>query len=66
MYPTKKLICFDLDGTRYWLATGDERLKPVIDNAFKYYYESDINHFRCFGGAMDCASIALKNTSVAR
>jgi hypothetical protein len=62
---TGEVVTYNGDGggfmlmglVRYWLATGDERLKPVIDNAFKYYYESDINHFRCFGGAMDCASI---------
>ena len=62
---TGEVVTYNGDGggfmlmglVRYWLATCDERLKPVIDNAFKYYYESDINHFRCFGGAMDCASI---------
>ena len=62
---TGEVVTYNGDGggfmlmglVRYWLATGDERLKPVIDNAFKYYYERDINHFRCFGGAMDCASI---------
>ena len=42
---------------RYHHATGDERILPVIEKAFDYYYTKDINHFRCFGGAMDCSSI---------
>ncbi len=42
---------------RYWRMSGDDTLLPIIDNAFNYYYTHDIDHFRCFGGAMDCASI---------
>ena len=42
---------------RYWLMSGDDSLLPIIERAFEYYYTQDINHFRCFGGAMDCASI---------
>lgn len=42
---------------RYWMMSGDESLVPIIERAFDYYYTQDINHFRCFGGAMDCASI---------
>ncbi len=42
---------------RYHALTGDERILPVVERAFDYYYRQDINHFRCFGGAMDCASI---------
>lgn len=42
---------------RYWRMSGDDSLLPIIDNAFHYYYSRDIDHFRCFGGAMDCASI---------
>lgn len=62
---TGEVVTYNGDGggfmlmglVRYWLANGGDQLKSVIDNAFRYYYESDINHFRCFGGAMDCASI---------
>ena len=62
---TGEVVTYNGDGggfmlmglVRYWLANGGNQLKSVIDNAFRYYYESDINHFRCFGGAMDCASI---------
>ena len=61
---TGEVVTYNGDGggfmlmglVRYWLHTGDDALKPVIDNAFRYYYEADINDFRCFGGAMDCAS----------
>lgn len=42
---------------RYHHLTGDERIMPVIERAFDYYFTKDIDHFRCFGGAMDCASI---------
>ena len=42
---------------RYHSLTGDERILPVIDKAFDYYYTQDIDNFRCFGGAMDCSSI---------
>ena len=42
---------------RYWQMSGDDTLLPIIDNAFNYYYTHDIDQFRCFGGAMDCASI---------
>lgn len=42
---------------RWWQLTRDEKLLPVIDRAFDYYYRSDIDYFRCAGGAMDCASI---------
>ena len=42
---------------RYWLMSEEESLLPIIERAFNYYYTQDINHFRCFGGAMDCASI---------
>ena len=42
---------------RYWQMSGDNSLLPIIENAFNYYYTQDIDHFRCFGGAMDCASI---------
>ena len=62
---TGEVVTYNGDGggfvlmglVRYWLANGGEGLKAIIDNAFRFYYESDINHFRCFGGAMDCASI---------
>ena len=62
---TGEVVTYNGDGggfmlmglVRYWIANGGDKLKFVIDNAFRYYYESDINHFRCFGGAMDCASI---------
>ena len=62
---TGEVVTYNGDGggfmlmglVRYWLANGGDQLKSLIDNAFRYYYESDINHFRCFGGAMDCASI---------
>ena len=62
---TGEVVTYNGDGggfmlmglVRYWLANGGDHLKTIIDNAFRYYYESDINHFRCFGGAMDCASI---------
>ena len=42
---------------RYHELTGDERILPVIERAFAYYYEKDIDLFRCVGGAMDCSSI---------
>ena len=42
---------------RYWQMSGDDSLLPIIEKAFEYYYAQDIDHFRCFGGAMDCASI---------
>ena len=62
---TGKVVTYNGDGAgfmimglaRYHALTGDERILPVIDKAFRYYYEHDIDHFRCFGGAMDCASI---------
>lgn len=62
---TGKVVNYNGDGggfvlmglVRYWLMSGDDSLVPIIDNAFQYYYSNDINYFRCFGGAMDCASI---------
>ena len=42
---------------RYHQLTGDERILPILERAFDYYYTKDINHFRCYGGAMDCSSI---------
>ena len=42
---------------RYHALTGDERILPVIERALSHYYSQDIDHFRCFGGAMDCSSI---------
>ena len=62
---TGKVVNYNGDGggfvlmglVRYWQMSGDDSLVPIIDNAFRYYYTHDIDHFRCFGGAMDCASI---------
>ena len=42
---------------RYWQLTRSERVRAAIRKAFIYYYTSDINHFECKGGAMDCSSI---------
>ena len=62
---TGEVVTYNGDGAgfalmglaRYHHATGDERILPAIEKAFAYYYEKDIDYFRCFGGAMDCASI---------
>ncbi len=62
---TGEVVTYNGDGAgfammglaRYHALTGDERILPVIEKAYRYYYENDIDHFRCFGGAMDCASI---------
>lgn len=62
---TGKVMSYNGDGggyvlmglVKYWEMTHDDSLIPVIDKAFEYYYRTDINSFRCFGGAMDCASI---------
>ena len=62
---TGEVVTYNGDGAgfmlmglaRYHALTGDERILPVIEKALHYYYAQDINHFRCFGGAMDCASI---------
>ena len=62
---TGEVVTYNGDGAgfmlmglaRYHALTGDERILPVIEKAFAYYYNQDINQFRCFGGAMDCASI---------
>ncbi len=62
---TGEVVSYNGDGAgfvlmglaRYHAMSGDARILPVIDKAFDYYYTKDINHFRCFGGAMDCASI---------
>jgi len=42
---------------RWWQLTGDESLIPVLDKSLRYYYSKDIDHFRCAGGAIDCASV---------
>ena len=63
--PTGEVTTYNGDGggfvlmglVRYWQMSGDDTLIPIIDNAFRYYYSRDIDQFRCFGGAMDCASI---------
>ena len=62
---TGEVVTYNGDGAgfvlmglaRYHALTGDERILPIVEKAFDYYYKKDINHFRCFGGAMDCASI---------
>ena len=62
---TGEVVTYNGDGAgfalmglaRYHHATGDERILPAIEKAFDYYYNKDINLFRCFGGAMDCSSI---------
>jgi uncharacterized protein YyaL (SSP411 family) len=62
---TGEVVTYNGDGAgfmlmglaRYHQLTGDERILPIIEKAFKYYYEKDIDHFRCYGGAMDCSSI---------
>ena len=62
---TGEVVTYNGDGagfvlmglSRYHALTGDERILPVIDKAFDYYYSQDIDNFRCFGGAMDCSSI---------
>ena len=62
---TGEVVTYNGDGAgfammglaRYHALTGDERILPAIEKAYSYYYENDIDHFRCFGGAMDCASI---------
>ncbi len=62
---TGKVVSYKGDGggyvlmglSRYWQMTNDQSLIPVMDKAFEYYYKTDINYFRCFGGAMDCASV---------
>ena len=62
---TGEVVTYNGDGAgfmlmglaRYHSLTGDERILPVIDKAFDYYYTQDIDNFRCFGGAMDCSSI---------
>ena len=62
---TGEVVTYNGDGAgfmlmglaRYHALTGDERILPVIEKAFAYYNNQDINQFRCFGGAMDCASI---------
>ena len=62
---TGEVVTYNGDGAgfmllglaRYHALTADERILPVIERAFEYYYERDIDHFRCFGGAMDCSSI---------
>ena len=62
---TGEVVTYNGDGAgfammglaRYHALTGDERILPAIEKAYRYYYENDIDHFRCFGGAMDCASI---------
>lgn len=62
---TGEVVSYNGDGAgfvlmglaRYHQLTGDERILPIIEKSFAYYYEKDIDNFRCFGGAMDCASI---------
>lgn len=62
---TGEVVSYNGDGAgfvlmglaRYHAMSADERILPLIERAFDYYYTKDINHFRCFGGAMDCASI---------
>ena len=62
---TGEVVTYNGDGAgfmlmglaRYHALTGDERILPVIERAFDYYYSHDIDNFRCFGGAMDCSSI---------
>lgn len=62
---TGEVVTYNGDGAGFVLMglacyhqlTGDERILPVIEKAMAYYYEKDFDHFRCFGGAMDCASI---------
>lgn len=62
---TGEVVTYNGDGagfmlmglSRYHSLTGDERILPVIEKAFDYYYSQDIDNFRCFGGAMDCSSI---------
>ena len=62
---TGEVVTYNGDGAgfmlmglaRYHALTGDERILPVIERALSHYYSQDIDHFRCFGGAMDCSSI---------
>lgn len=62
---TGEVVTYNGDGAgfmlmglaRYHYLTGDERILPIIEKAFDYYYKQDIDNFRCFGGAMDCSSI---------
>ena len=62
---TGEVVTYNGDGAgfvlmglaRYHALTADERILPVIEKAYRYYYENDIDNFRCFGGAMDCSSI---------
>ena len=62
---TGEVVTYNGDGAgfmmmglaRYHELTDDERILPILEKAFDYYYKNDINHFRCFGGAMDCSSI---------
>ena len=42
---------------RWWQLTQDDSLLPVFDRIFDYYYNKDIDFFRCSGGAMDCVSV---------
>ena len=62
---TGEVVTYDGDGAgfvlmglaRYHALTGDEKVLSVIEKAFDYYYKTDIDKIRCYGGAMDCASI---------
>ena len=62
---TGEVVTYNGDGAgfmmmgliRYHALTGDARILPVVEKALAYYYEKDIDNFRCFGGAMDCSSI---------
>ena len=62
---TGEVVTYNGDGAgfmmmglaRYHQLTADERILPIIEKAFRYYYEKDIDHFRCYGGAMDCSSV---------
>ncbi|MBQ7517688.1 MAG: hypothetical protein IJU13_04595 [Bacteroidales bacterium] len=42
---------------RWWQFTRDPQIPPMLDKALSYYFKKDLNHFRCAGGAMDCASV---------
>ena len=62
---TGEVVSYNGDGAgfvlmglaRYHAMSADDRVLSVIERAFDHYYTRDINNFRCFGGAMDCASI---------
>ncbi|MBQ7518585.1 MAG: hypothetical protein IJU13_09205, partial [Bacteroidales bacterium] len=42
---------------RWWQLTRKAGIVRALDKAFEYFYNKDINDFRCTGGAMDCVSV---------